>query len=470
MNAVSFKWRQRFGYGAADFACNLIWQMITLYLMIFYTDVVGLAAAQVSILFLVTRIVDGVADALMGVIIDKTKTQWGKSRPYFLIGAIPFGLLSILTFYVPDVGPAGQLVYAYITYMGLSIAYTMVNIPLASILPSLTSDAQERTVLATFRIIFSCIGATVVSVLTLPLVQVFGGGSGSRGYFLTILIFAIVGTMMFFVTFKNVEEKVKIRQRKISVKQSFGSLKQNRPWHIFGLNIVFMFGGVFFQSGALIYYFTYYVGDTSLGALAAGLTSFVPLAGVFATPFIARFMYKRTLFMIGSAINLAGILVMWMAGVHIPLLMAGVVIAAVGGGLRQSIYFSMQADPVDYGEWKTGISAAGLISALNGFIGKVAMALAGAISGWLLTWGGYVPNQPQVANALFAIQLNYIIIPAFTIVVSMIIMAFYNLDKKFGQIRAELDEVAQKYAGEWPLEEPAAGPSGVHMSTKEERI
>lgn len=432
-------WRQRFGYGIADFACNLIWQMITLYLMIFYTDVVGLKAAQVGLIFLITRIVDGVTDAVMGVIIDKTHTRWGKSRPYFLFGAIPFGLLAVLTFYLPDVGPTTKLVYAYITYIGLSSAYTMVNIPMASILPSLTSDAQERTVLATVRIIFASIGATLVSILTRPMISGLGQGSEAMGFFLTMLIFASVGTLLFFVTFKNVEEKVKTRQEKITVKEAFSGLKGNTPWFIFAVNIVFMWGAYFFQQGALVYYFTYNIGNAGLASAVAGVGAFVPLAGVFVTLFISKYLPKRTVFMMASVINLIGLIVMVLANLNVTGLIVGVIIAAIGFGLRQSIYFSMQADPVDYGEWKSGISAAGVISALNGFIGKVAMAGAGAVSGWLLAWGGYVPNQAQTDKALLAIKLNYLIIPIIMVVISIGIMSFYNLDKIYGKIRRDLD-------------------------------
>ncbi|MCY8235181.1 glycoside-pentoside-hexuronide (GPH):cation symporter [Priestia endophytica] len=432
-------WPQRIGYGIADFSCNLIWQTITLYLMFFYTDVVGIAAAQVGILFLLTRVIDGIADVAMGVVIDKTNTKWGKSRPYFLIGAIPFGLLAILAFYVPDIGPVGKLVYAYFTYLGLSLAYTMVNIPLASILPSLTSNGQERTMLATVRIIFASIGATAVSALTLPMVRTLGNGSQAQGFFWTIVIFAIVGTMLFFVTFKTVEEKVKIRQEKITVKQAFSTLRGNTPWYIFAFNILFMWGSYFFQQGALIYYFTYNVGRADLAAIVASIMAFVPIIGTFITPLFAKRMLKRTVFMIASTINLAGILIMLIANVNVPLLLIGAVVLALGHGLRQSIYFSMQADPVDYGEWKTGISAAGVISALNGFLGKVAMAGTGAISGWLLTKGNYVPNETQTSSALLAIKLNFLIIPAIMVVISMIIMCFYRLDKMYPAIRAELD-------------------------------
>lgn len=439
MNTGIGVWRQRIGYGAADFSCNLVWQMIGLYLMFYYTDVVGLAAAQVSLLFLLTRILDGVTDIGMGILIDKTNTKWGKSRPYFLLGAIPFGVLGILAFYVPDVGPAATLLYAYMTYMGLSIAYTMVNIPLASILPSLTSDPQERTMLATVRIIFSFIGATAVSVLTMPMVNTLGGGSQAQGFFWTMVIFSVIACAMFFFTFKNVEEKVAVQVENITVKQAFSTLKGNKPYYVFALNILFMWGSYFFQQGALIYYFTYNLDRPDLVGIVAGIGSFVPIAGTFLTPMIAKKMYKRTLFMIASVINLAGILLMLFAGSAVPMILTGAVIAALGYGLRQSIYFSMQADPVDYGEWKTGINAAGILSALNGFIGKVTMAIAGALFGMMLTWGNYVPNADQSESALTAIKMGYLIIPAVLVVISMIIMSFYNLDKIYPQIRAEID-------------------------------
>lgn len=440
--AVTMKkvWNQRIGYGVADLSCNLVWQMITLYLMFFYTDVAGIAAAQVSLLFLLTRIIDGVTDTIMGVIIDKTNTRWGKSRPYFLIGAIPFGLLGILAFYVPDIGSVGKLVYAYITYIGLSLAYTMVNIPLASILPSLTSDSQERTALATTRIIFSFIGATLVSGLTLPLVDMLGGGSQARGFFLTMTIFSVIATLLFFVTFRNVEEKVRVRQEKVSLVKAYSSLKQNRPWQIFALNIVFMWGSHFLMQGALIYYYTYNVGRPDLASVIAGITSFVPLIGTVITPTLSKRMIKKKVFMLSSAINLAGFIIMIIANVNVVGLVAGAATAAFGYGLRQSIYFSMQADPVDYGEWKTGVNVTGVLNALNGFLGKIALAVAGSLTAWMLSLGGYVPNETQSDGALLAIKTSYLLLPAVMVIISMAIMSFYNLDKIYPQIRRELDE------------------------------
>ena len=398
---------------------------------------VGLLAAQVGTLFLVTRLIDGVADVGMGVLIDRTKSRWGKSRPWFLWGSIPFGLLATATFCVP-MGRTEELAYAFVT-LALSVAFTVVNIPMASILPSLTRDPHERTVLATVRIIFAFCGATTVSLCMLPLVHVLGAGSRREGFSWTMLIFAAVGTLMLIYTFATVEEKVRVRHPRVTVRQALSSLRGNVPWYIFAFNILFMWSASFMQAGALIYYFTYNVGRPDLVSTVAGLSASVPILGTFATPFLVRAWHKRTTFMVGSAVILAGIIVMIVSQVQVTGLLIGVLIAALGSGLRQGIYFSMQADPVDYGEWKTGISAAGVLSSANGFLGKVALAGAGAISGWTLTLAHYVPNHPQQEPALFAIKLNYLFLPAALIVVSMITMSFYNLDKIYPKIRAEID-------------------------------
>lgn len=433
------KFRMRIGYGAGDMACNLVWQMITLYLMYYYTDVYGLAAAQVSLLFLLTRFVDGITDVLMGVMIDKTNTKWGKSRPWFLIGAIPFCLLGILAFYVPDIGEVGKLVYAYITYIGLSCAYTMVNIPLASILPSLTSIAEERTILVSFRMVMAAIGGTIVSLFTMPLVETLGGGDAQAGFFYTMIIFSLVSACLFFFTFTSLEETVKVEKPNITVKESFGALKGNTPWFIFAINIFFMWGSVFMMQGALIYYYTYNVGKPALAGTVAGMLTFIPVIASIVTPFFTNRMMKKSVYMIASAINLLGFITIFIAGTNVGGILLGALILSFGYGLRQAVYFSMQADPVDYGEYKTGISAAGILSSINGFLGKVTLALAGSFTSLMLASSGYVANGTQSDAALRAIQASYLIIPAILVVGSMIVMSFYHLDKEYPIIRAELD-------------------------------
>lgn len=448
---TSTLWRQRVGYGIADLSCNLVWQLISLYLMFFYTDVMELPAYYVGIMFLVTRLVDGVADVLMGLVIDNTTTRWGRCRPYLLIGAVPFGLLCVLAFYVPDFGTTGKLIYAFLTYLCLSFLYTIVNIPFCAMLPFITNDSRERTTLSTVRILLGSLGSTIVAVATLPLVNTLGKGNQTQGFFYTAIVFGVIATFFLLISFRNVEEKISITQKRMTLKRAWTGLKSNQPWFVFALNIFLMWGAFFFQTGALVYFFHYYVGNVELTAIIAGISTFVPLLGTLTVPALASRMKKRHVYLVASSINLIGMAVMIVSGVQTLGLMIGTVILSLGAGQRTAIYFSMQADPVDYGVWKTGINTAGILTSINGFLGKVAMAGAGAITGILLSSGGYVANQTQNETALLAIKSCYLYIPAALIIASMIwIGRFYRLDDHYEAIRADLD--AGKHA---PADKPA---------------
>lgn len=433
-------WQQRLGYGIADFSCNLVWQLISLYLMFFYTDIMGLPGYYAGIMFLATRLIDGVADVLMGLVIDNTSTRWGRCRPWLLIGAVPFGLLCILAFWVPDFSLTGKIAYSFLTYLCLSLLYTLVNIPFSAMLPFLTSDARERTTLSTIRIILGSLGSTLVAVATLPLVKSLGNGNQSDGFLYTAVLFGCIASFFLLISFRFVEEKIHVTQEKMTIKRAWLGLKDNGPWKIFATNIIFMWGAFFFQTGALVYFFTYQVGSDEITSAAAGISTFVPLLGTLTVPWLSARMKKINLYLLASLINLAGMLLMMLSN-EVWILLTGAFILSVGAGQRLAIYFSMQADPVDYGEWKTGINTAGILTSVNGFLGKVAMAGAGAVTGILLSSSGYVANQVQTPAALFAIKACYLYIPALLIVISMAWMRyFYRLDYQYENIRRELDD------------------------------
>lgn len=434
-------WQQRIGYGASDFACNLIWQMISLYLLYFYTDVMNLNGTSIAFMFVVCRFIDAGTDLLIGYCIDKTHTRWGKSRPYFLFGAAPFAIFAVLAFSVPDISPTGKLIYAYITYIGLSFMYTVVNIPMASILPSLTANTEERTALSTSRKFFAFLGSTVVSATALNLVDRFGNGSEALGFRIVMIVFGIIGCLIFFFTFATVRERVTTTATKATLGESLRSLGKNKPWLIFALNIIFMWGGFFIQTGAIVFYYTAVIGSRTLSVTIATIMSIVPMFANFLVPALAKRLGKRNLYVSAATVQLAGLILIWIAGMNQPLILIGAVITALGYGIKESIYFSMQADPVDYGEWKTGVNTAGSLSAINGFLGKVAQAAAGGISGLLLAWGSYEGGAAvQTANALTAIKTMYLYIPMVMIVCSIITMLFYNLDKIYPEIKAELEK------------------------------
>lgn len=433
-------WRQRIGYGASDLACNLIWQMISLYLLYFYTDVMGLSAVAISFMFVITRVIDGITDLLVGYCIDKTNTRWGKSRPYFLFGSVPFAVFAVLAFSVPNISLNGKLIYAYVTYIGLSLTYTIVNIPMASILPSLTDDTNERTALSTSRKFFGFLGSTIVSYSALTLVTKFGGTNEALGFRIVMVIFAFIGCAIFLFTFANVRECVEVKTESATLSQTIKSLKENKPWKLFALNILFMWTGFFIQSSALIYYFSYNVGSKTLATTVATIMSVIPLIANFLVPSLAKRMGKRNLYIVSAGIQFIGLAIVLFADININLIIGGAVISAFGYGIKESIYFSMQADPVDYGIWKTGVNATGTLNSVNGFLGKCAQAISGGLGGALLAWGGYVGQaDAQTTSALVAIKAMYIYIPMALLICSMITMKFYDLDKQYSKIKADLN-------------------------------
>ncbi len=446
MNEVEKKvkiglWRQRIGYGSSDFACNLIWQMISLYLLYFYTNVMHLNAGAVSIMFFVTKFIDGVSDLIVGYLIDKTNTRWGKSRPWILFGAIPFGVTAVLAFSVPDISQTGMLIYAYITYILLSTSYTIVNIPMASILPALSEDPHERTVLASCRTFFSSVGSTIVSALALTLVDKFGNGNDALGFRIVMILFCVIGCLVFFFCFFNTKERVTIKQEKVSLKANISCLLHNGPWKLFALNILWFFGGYVIQASAVIFYFTYVVQNTGLVQVVATITTLVPIVTNLAAPFLVKLTTKRNLMVGGSVVHIGGLLMIFFGGTNAQVLITGAVIAAAGYGLKGSMHFAMQPDPVDYGEWKSGVNTAGTLSAVNGFIGKVGMAIASSIGAALLQFGGFdAALSVQTTTAQSYIAAMYIWVPIVLNVATIITMMFYNLDKIYPQIVKELDE------------------------------
>ena len=415
--------------------------MISLYLLYFYTNVMHLNAGAVSIKFLVTKFIDGVSDLIVGYLIDKTNTRWGKSRPWILFGAIPFGVTAVLAFSVPDIGQTGMLIYAYVTYILLSTSYTIVNIPMASILPALSENPHERTVLASCRTFFSSVGSTVVSAFALTLVDKFGNGNEALGFRIVMIIFGVIGCLVFFFCFFNTKERVMVQAEKVSLKANISYLLHNGPWKLFALNIVWFFGGYVIQASAVIYYFTYVVQNTSMVQIVATITTLVPIVTNLLAPFLVKLTSKRNLMIGGSVVHAGGLLIIFFGGTNVPVLIGGAVIAAAGYGLKGSMHFAMQPDPVDYGEWKSGVNTAGTLSAVNGFIGKVGMAIASSIGAALLQFGGFdAALSVQSATAQSYITTMYIWVPIVMNIATIITMMFYNLDKIYPQIIKELDE------------------------------
>ncbi|MDM5336422.1 MFS transporter [Fictibacillus enclensis] len=442
MSDQSIPLKEKVSYGLGDTASNLVFTMVTTYLMFFYTDVFGLNVAAVGTLFLVARIIDAFDGPIIGMLIDQTSTKWGKSRPYFLWLAIPFGVVAVLTFMTPDLSPAGKVIYAYSTYIVLGISYAAINIPLSSLLPSMTSNSQERTVANTFRMVGSQVGALAVNAAVLPLVAFFGKGDQQDGFLYTMMLFASLAVIFFFITFVNTKERVETNGNKpLPLKLGIKALKGNKPWWILLFVNVILFVATIVMAQSTMYYFTYNVNRPDLVPVLNSIAA-LAIAGIIAVPFLAKKIGKRNTLLAGFVIAIIGQTIVY-TGVQtevFSLIIAGRLCGYVGLGLVLGLKFAMIADTVDYGEWKSGIRAPGLLMAASTFGVKFGMGLGGAIGAWTLAMGGYVANQQQTASALLAIEFNFIWIPVICYILGFMAIWFYRLEKVEAKMIEELTE------------------------------
>ncbi|MBE5107558.1 MFS transporter [Bacillus thuringiensis] len=434
--------KERISYGLGGTASEITFGMITTYLMFFYTDVSGLSTAAVGTLFLVARVFDAFDSPIIGMLIDRTSTKWGKSRPYFLWLAIPFGVVAVLTFTVPDLSESGRLIYAYVTYIILGIMYAAIDLPLSSLLPSITSSSQERIVVNAFRGIGGKVGLFIVSGAALPLVAFFGQGDQQDGFLYTMILFASVSVVLYFITFANTRERVQVNGNKpIPFKEGVKALRGNLPWLILLFVNVLLYIAIISSMQSTIYFLTYNLNREDLIPLINGLTVLM-VVGTIAAPFLAKKIGKRNTLVLGFIITSIGQVVIYIGAeaAAIPILIIGRVVGISGLGLAVGLKFAMIADTVDYGEWKSGVRAPGLLMAASIFGVKIGMGLGGAISAWTMSAGGYVANQQQSSSTLLAIEFNFIWIPLIGCILSIILVMFYRLEKEEAKIMEVLKE------------------------------
>lgn len=438
------KWGKRIGYGIGDLGCNLVFSTMASYLMVFYTDVFGITAAAAGTMMLVTKFIDALTDTGMGLIVDRTHTRWGQGRPYFAIGAIPFAVFTFMTFYIPNFSSSGKLIWAYVTYCLLCTAYTVVNIPLNTIVPRLTSDIHERDILVSTRIVCAMAGTAIVMSITAPLVKFFGNGNEAKGYLVTMTVYGIAAMIIFFITFASTKEVVAptVSDEKKSLKDTFKGLT-GQAWILFFLNL-FYFSLYVVRSTTVIYYFKYNLGRSEWLSLVGilGILSGLPM--LLALPSLEKKFSKRNLMFFSVILYIAGDLLIYLGRNSAVCLLIGLVITGLGIYGIFGVTFAMQPDVIDYSEYKKNSSVAGLIAALQGFFVKGGMGLTSFIIGAFLKNGGYVANAEQSAKALSYIEICFIWIPVILCVVIAALTYFYKLDGIRGEMTEELENRRKK--------------------------
>ena len=442
------KMRQRFGYGAADMASNLIWPMICTYLTVYYTDALLLDTAAVSLITLASKFIDAITDVLMGIIVDKTNMKSGKCRPYFLIGAIPLALFAVLTFSLPSMVSNNKvlmIVMAFITFNLVSTCYTIVNTPLSAILPSLSSDQSERNVLVTFRMVMAAVGSFCVTFFALPIINSFGGEKDLYSYAWTIGIFSIVAVLLLIFSYMNTREVVKpIKEEKVKLKDGIKAI--NGQYVLFVITMFIYLLGFAVKQAGVFYYYKYYIGDIgdmkveTIISIQALVTSLSMVAGQLTIPFFCKIMGKKKSAILMNFIALAGNIIFIFCGANLIWLCVGTALVWFPLGYLMGIRFALLADVVEYCELKSGIRAAGILSSLDSFLAKLAFGLNVTIMLCLMEIGGYDANQAvQTETEKLFIQLGFVRVPILCVVVTIILFLFFKFDKELPKMKEEYE-------------------------------
>lgn len=439
--------------------------------MIFYTDVFGIPATTASFMFLVTRIWDMINDPIMGMIADRTNTRWGKFRPYLLWMAVPYGILACAMFITPAWSQNMKIVYAYVTYILATMAYTAINIPYSSLMAVMTPDPKERTTLSQYRFFFAFVGMMLITTFTLPLAKYFGadpshpryseelGYSQALGYQMTMGVFGAIAVILLVITFLTTRERVQPpKERKSTFRRDLKDVAKNMPWIIVFIASIFWLIHNMIRNGMVAYYFNYVNGEGSkvlltltLGALKLDfdqtttfltIGTFGMMAGVLISTLIKKFFDRKTVMIF---LSLASVVVggafYFLPQDNFMLLSIMNFIWSVVAGAMPVFFFAMFADVTDFHEWKFRRRATGLVIAGIMFAIKMGVAIGGFLGLYILGWYGYDKDLPITPEIINGIKLLFSIIPAGFILVCGIILCFYPISEKLlAKIEVDLKE------------------------------
>lgn len=445
---------ERFSYGCGDFGCNIIYTAMSAFLVFYYTDYAGVNAAAVGTIMLVSRVFDGISDIIMGMIVDRTKSKYGKARVWLLRICIPFALSGILLFSVPvSLGSTAKLVYVFITYnLTSTVVYTAINVPYSSLNALMTQDPYERSVLSIFRNLLATAGTLLINMITLPLVEFFGDNAAA--WTKTFCVLGILSIGAFLVTFFGTKERVRAvaeingTMEKISFVEGIKSLFANKYWIMITAVLALFFLYYAINGGTTVFYAKDILGDRDLVSTINGIYNAIQIIALFFIAKLVKKYGKRNVFSLGLIITTIGMLILEFGGSSMPNLVVSSLIRGIGNACAGATIWAMVSDTIDYGEWKTGYRTEGLINSACSFGYKIGNGIGSALLGIIIELGGYVGEASvQTSEALFSIRLCFIWIPIIVFVICFMILRFYHLDTEFDGIIKELHiraEVAAK--------------------------
>lgn len=444
------------GYGAGDAANNLAFTTATMFLLVYYTDVAGISAAAAGTLLLAVRVFDAFADVFAGRIVDRSYSKrFGKFRPFIMFGSIPLLLLSVATFSVPQLGESGSLLYAYVTYAALGLAYSLVNIPYGSLAGAMTQDPGDRAKLGSARMVGALLVGSSLGIFVAPLIK--PGAADLQATFTTLtLVFVVIGAGLYFFTALTAKERVHRAVPNVTFKQSMDTLRGNKPLLMLCLSSFFFLTGYLALTSVQLYYLRDVLGRLDLYpvlsiiqlVLTFGLSAFMPR--------LVRTAGKKRVYIVASLVSAAGgAIVFFTPASQVWIGFSGLVISVTGVLAVSIVVWALEADTVEYGEWKTGVRTEGITYALFSFTRKTGQAVGGALAAYALALGGYKSGAAQTADAVFGIQVAAGALPAVMTLLAVLVMAKYKLtDTMHARILADI--TARRESGDAPKTSGAA--------------
>ena len=420
---------RRLGYGVGDFGFNLFFTTASLYLLFYYTDVLGLSPSTAGWVFAGALVWDAVFDPVMGYVANRTRTRWGRYRPYLLFGGLPLAASWALIFLPVDLEGSALILFAASAHIVFRTLYAVVSMPYLALSATMTGDSHERGVLASIRMVAATMCGLFAAFSTLKLVELFGGGS--TGFFWTAVIYGIIAAIVFTIVFASTRE-IAAAPDEISptARDMIAMLRRNRAfWIVCAAMLAGAFGGTLF-SKTLPYYFKYAVERPDLIGLAlTALTAAVAISMPVWTAVMKR-TSKRTMWLSGAVVGVSGYILLWFSPSEGTSMFLPIAVIGFGAGASYLGFWSMMPDTVEFGEWTSGIRSEGAIFGFVSLIQKGALGLAAAMLGELLSAIGYRANQPQTAETLEMMRLIMILGAGSLAVIAAFSISFYPIDRR----------------------------------------
>ena len=434
MNSLTNK--IRIGYGIGDYAICLYWSGVSLYLLYFYTDVVGITPQMAGLIYAIGIAWDAITDPFMGYMAERTRTKMGSYRPYIYYGSIPLALSFVVLLWVPPF--EGMLLLSFLIVVNLihRTCFTIVSVPYSSLTARITDDSDERTKLTTARMLAASFGTFSISALAFPIVLYFGGGEEALGFVYLGLIAGLVAVIILSITVYFVEERsFEFTKAELpNFSKVFKSVSNNYPfWIVFSAILILISTYLMFNNN-LIYFSKYALGFHEYQGLILGILSGTNLLAIPIWAFLAIKIGKKNTWMISMAFLFVGFLIFYFYPIS-ELNELLYILGCIGfaNGATGVLFWSMLPDTIEYGEWKTGIRTESSLYGFMTFAQKGAIAIAIAILGTVLTKIGFEPNKEQTAQTLSDLKSLMSIIPLIGVFISFVLVYFYPIDKKFHQ-------------------------------------